>query len=182
MGGNRGGKNRQYTNLLATMVIGGVWHGAGWTFILWGMAHGCLLVVNHMIKPFISPPKWLKVSIGRFGLFLILTLIWILFRSSDLDQVTTMILAMMGEAEGTINLIKPKNWGPVLGLLLMTLYAPNIYQLMSYYQPALGVEQYLFGWSKQYKLNNKYAVILAIAFVLCLFSLSQISEFLYYQF
>ena len=47
LGGNRKGPFRRYANLIATMVLGGLWHGAGWTFILWGTLHGCYLIINH---------------------------------------------------------------------------------------------------------------------------------------
>ena len=47
LGGNRHGRQRRYLNLLATMVLGGLWHGAGWTFVIWGALHGLYLVVNH---------------------------------------------------------------------------------------------------------------------------------------
>jgi D-alanyl-lipoteichoic acid acyltransferase DltB (MBOAT superfamily) len=47
LGGNRHGQARRYANLLTTMILGGLWHGAGWTFIFWGALHGTYLVVNH---------------------------------------------------------------------------------------------------------------------------------------
>ena len=47
LGGNRKGKIRKYINLLLTMFIGGLWHGAGWNFALWGLCHGVALVINH---------------------------------------------------------------------------------------------------------------------------------------
>src|SRR5438477_10215145 len=47
LGGNRRGKARRYLNLMATMVLGGLWHGAGWTFVAWGALHGAYLVLNH---------------------------------------------------------------------------------------------------------------------------------------
>ena len=48
LGGNRHGPARRYVNLIVTMLLGGLWHGAGWTFVLWGALHGVYLVVNHL--------------------------------------------------------------------------------------------------------------------------------------
>jgi D-alanyl-lipoteichoic acid acyltransferase DltB (MBOAT superfamily) len=47
LGGNRKGVARRYLNLFLTMLLGGLWHGAGWTFVIWGALHGAYLVVNH---------------------------------------------------------------------------------------------------------------------------------------
>lgn len=58
LGGNRHGKSRRYVNLLVTMLLGGLWHGAGWTFVVWGGLHGLYLVINH---------AWSGVK-QRFGL------------------------------------------------------------------------------------------------------------------
>ena len=48
LGGNRHGPLRRYANLLVTMLLGGFWHGAGWTFVVWGALHGCYLAINHV--------------------------------------------------------------------------------------------------------------------------------------
>lgn len=74
LGGNRKGKARRYINLMLTMVLGGLWHGAGWTFVLWGSLHGSYLIINHgwhAIKPdFGSQNLWLR----RAGRVLALTI------------------------------------------------------------------------------------------------------------
>src|SRR5690606_39026648 len=58
LGGNRKGEVRRFTNLMITMLLGGLWHGAAWTFVLWGGLHGVFLVINH---------GWIKIK-RRFGL------------------------------------------------------------------------------------------------------------------
>src|SRR5258707_15298170 len=52
LGGNRRGEARRYVNLLVTMVLGGLWHGAAWTFVLWGGLHGIFLALNHLLIAF----------------------------------------------------------------------------------------------------------------------------------
>jgi D-alanyl-lipoteichoic acid acyltransferase DltB (MBOAT superfamily) len=53
LGGNRKGKVRRYANLMVTMLLGGLWHGAGWTFVIWGGLHGFYLIVNHAWHAFL---------------------------------------------------------------------------------------------------------------------------------
>src|SRR6202022_4266575 len=63
LGGNRKGPARRYGNLLVTMGLGGLWHGAGWTFLAWGLLHGAYLVINHLWsrlgRPLPPPLAWL---------------------------------------------------------------------------------------------------------------------------
>ena len=72
LGGNRQGKARRYVNLLATMVLGGLWHGAAWTFVAWGALHGTYLIINHAwnaygsrLRVWTSLPGWTRVLVAR---------------------------------------------------------------------------------------------------------------------
>lgn len=80
LGGSRSGYGVQMFALLATMVIGGIWHGAGWNFLLWGAMHGVGLVVVHISG--IKLPKVLAI----FLTFLYVTLLWVLFFSADIGE------------------------------------------------------------------------------------------------
>ena len=80
LGGNRHGKLRQARNLMITMVLGGLWHGAAWGFVLWGFIHGAALVIENLFRGRISPPAWLK----WFLTFHLVVLAWIPFRAPDL--------------------------------------------------------------------------------------------------
>ncbi len=93
MGGNRAGRLRQAMALAATMLLGGLWHGAAWTFVIWGALHGLGLVVNHL---------WGKtgISVGR-GLGWALTMIfvfwaWIMFRAESMNGALKLWTAMLG--------------------------------------------------------------------------------------
>ena len=83
LGGNRGSRLFTYRNLLITMVLGGLWHGPAWTFVLWGAFHGVGLVSEHALAGRIGrhTPAWLR----WFATFNLITLGWILFRSADLS-------------------------------------------------------------------------------------------------
>jgi len=80
LGGNRGGRLATYRNLMITMILGGLWHGAAWTFVLWGAFQGAGLVTEHALHGRISAPAWLK----WFVTFHLIVFGWILFRSESL--------------------------------------------------------------------------------------------------
>ncbi len=83
LGGNRGSRLFTYRNLMLTMVLGGLWHGAAWTFVLWGAFHGAMLVAEHALGGRIKTPGWLR----WFVTFHLVVFSWVLFRSQDLDAV-----------------------------------------------------------------------------------------------
>jgi alginate O-acetyltransferase complex protein AlgI len=84
LGGNRGGRARTYRNLMITMVLGGLWHGAAWTFVLWGAFHGLGLCLEHALgRWWERVPVWLRWLVT----FHLIVFGWILFRSQGLDVV-----------------------------------------------------------------------------------------------
>src|SRR3954464_10942146 len=83
LGGNRGGRWRTYRNLMITMVLGGLWHGAAWTFVLWGAFHGAMLCTEHALDGRLG--RVLPVAVRWLGTFAAVCFGWVLFRSPDLD-------------------------------------------------------------------------------------------------
>jgi D-alanyl-lipoteichoic acid acyltransferase DltB (MBOAT superfamily) len=103
LGGSRNGKIKQLSNLLITMLIGGLWHGAGWTFIIWGGMHGLFLIINHLWlnwKGRVVPSQYLDKTITKLIAWLItilaLILSWVIFRAETLNGAMTMYSAMFG--------------------------------------------------------------------------------------
>lgn len=92
MGGNRKGKIRTYFNLIMTMFLGGLWHGASWKFVFWGMLHGSALAVERFFKDLIKLPekKWISV-ISIFLTFHFVAFCWIFFRASDFNNALEVI-------------------------------------------------------------------------------------------
>ena len=80
LGGNRHGRWKTVRNLMITMVLGGLWHGAAWGFILWGAIHGTALVIEHQFRGKVKLPRWL----AWFIVFHLVVLAWIPFRAPDL--------------------------------------------------------------------------------------------------
>ena len=167
LGRQTAGSLRRHANLFVTMVLGGLWHGAGWTFVVWGRCTGSTLMVNHAWR-------WL---VGRLGLrggrawrssaltFVAVVVAWVFFRANSFDAA----LAMLGAMTGANGVAVPPDWlnalhwrlepprrrdGVGAGLLAgqfadawvwrdlailaaIAFFAPNTQQIMSRYRPAL---------------------------------------------
>ena len=94
LGGNRKGSLRTYINLFLVFFLCGLWHGASWTFVAWGLFHGIVLVIERLVKPY------LKFNLPRIVCIpyaLVLTIIgWVLFRAESFSQAGTFLSAMFG--------------------------------------------------------------------------------------
>jgi D-alanyl-lipoteichoic acid acyltransferase DltB (MBOAT superfamily) len=104
LGGNRKGKFRKYINLFVTMLLGGLWHGAGWTFIFWGLLHGFYLVVNNIWRQVFILLKIPKNSFGFIGnltaqIITVASIViaWVFFRADSFDSAFIILSAMLGE-------------------------------------------------------------------------------------
>lgn len=101
LGGNRHGVLQRYLNLFITMLLGGLWHGAGWTFVIWGGLHGVLLAVNHAWRstreklklPSILPP-WLMRAVCVLVIYLVVVTLWVIFRAHDWPTALRMLSGM----------------------------------------------------------------------------------------
>ncbi|MBO4301493.1 MAG: MBOAT family protein [Desulfovibrio sp.] len=101
LGGNRKGKLKQYRNLFLTMLIGGAWHGAGWTFVVWGAIHGVMLGINHYFRARIrgtrleSAFRALPLRVCSIGFtFFCINLCWVVFRAVSIEGAGRMYRAM----------------------------------------------------------------------------------------
>lgn len=88
LGGNREGAARTYRNLLLTMLLGGLWHGAAWTFIAWGALHGAGLAVTRAVQPRVQParPSALRRAAGTFFTLQYVCVAWVFFRATSFDH------------------------------------------------------------------------------------------------
>ena len=102
LGGNRKGKYRRYVNLFLTMLLGGLWHGAGWPFVIWGALHGTFLMVNHGWRYMMV--RW-NCSLSQFWAykgfcwsitFVAVVFSWVYFRAATLQQGNHIAIAMLG--------------------------------------------------------------------------------------
>jgi D-alanyl-lipoteichoic acid acyltransferase DltB (MBOAT superfamily) len=98
LGGNRGGPLLTARNLMITMLLGGLWHGAAWTFVLWGALHGAALIAERMFTGWERLPAWLRWAIT----FHVVVLAWILFRSPDLAIAGDMLRQLTSPGAATL--------------------------------------------------------------------------------
>ncbi|MCL6486467.1 MAG: MBOAT family protein, partial [Janthinobacterium lividum] len=97
LGGNRQGAFQRYRNLLLTMLLGGLWHGANWTFLVWGALHGVYLIVNHALRHLMGERNNLAIRLsGSVVTFLAVVLAWAFFRASSVTVAFDLLHAMLG--------------------------------------------------------------------------------------
>jgi len=101
LGGNQTSPNRTYFNLLVVFLLCGLWHGASWTFVLWGIYHGSLLVIERMTKG-VSLPKGIRWATTA----ILLLFGWVLFRSQSGEAAVGFALAMIGTTFGSVNYVE----------------------------------------------------------------------------
>ena len=192
LGGSRHGPVRRYANLGITMLLGGLWHGASWTFVIWGGLHGLYLVVNHGWRTLRGGPgaddapaaRWA----GRLLTFAAVLVAWVFFRAAGLASAAAILKAMAGAgAAAGSGLLKGRReivW--LTGLLLVCWFAPNTQEWAGY--AGTGAEGKAVGdparypaWAR-WRPSRTWAMALAAVSLFVLLSLTQVSEFLYFQF
>jgi alginate O-acetyltransferase complex protein AlgI len=208
LGGNRRGSVRRYTNLLVTMLLGGLWHGANWTFVCWGGLHGLLLIINHgwhalRIKLGYPPPvghkprgvaarsivgsPMLGRMIANALTFLAVVVAWVFFRADNFHAAGRMLAAMIGRFGSGFDQLRDvrSTFIAVLAMLGVALTMPNTQQIMRWARPALGVfpppaPRPRRKW--QWEPEPLWAVGVAAVAIAAVLHMSRASEFVYYQF
>jgi len=107
LGGNRHGPARTYGALMGTMLLGGLWHGASWTFVVWGGLHGLYLSVERWLKRRFADFKPTPAMLIFFGAitFLLINLTWVFFRAKTFGGAATMLTAMVGATAEPVAMI-----------------------------------------------------------------------------
>jgi len=128
LGGNRKGTRRTYINLILTMLLGGLWHGAAWTFVLWGAFHGGLLAVHRWVKGEGRSSGVLSVP-GRLwriiGMFHAVCFGWLLFRAGSVSDVTGMMHALFTQPTFSLESL---SWLLQMAGLVLPLFLVQIMQ------------------------------------------------------
>lgn len=172
LGGSRKGELRTYLNTLIVFFVSGLWHGAGWTFILWGCAHGIGVVINRIWrKAGYVMPKLMAIFIT----FFFVNILWVLFRADNMGQAQMIIRSMFDNFDLTLSpefrsrlwSIFPNRVNFVLLLIAIafSFFGPTAYQYMTE--------------KKNYVAKS---IVIIVLFVASIFLLSRISTFLYFNF
>lgn len=166
LGGSRKGDLRTYRNLMLTMLIGGLWHGASWTFVVWGAYHGLLLA---LYKRFGAAWDRLPAAARQLGMFVLAVFGWVLFRATDFGMALWLLRAMVVPTTGA--LVEQPTLAAALLLLAgwWSLRGPNVYDLHSR-------GELRWTWGRRAALAAWLGACLAIIMG------SRPSPFLYFQF
>ena len=219
LGGNRHGNFRRYANILITMILGGLWHGAGWGFIIWGGIHGVLLALNHLWRSYAINHKTNQVGLkfskltGWLFTFIAVTLAWVVFRAETLDGAIEIyknmlffnglslpadLLNVLGitpqELDGLGVTISNANslWHitklELIGYLgmscLVVFFLPNtvtIFRLSTRVTNTPSNRTKVFR-HLIWRPNSMWVIVLTIIWLVSLVHMTNISEFLYFQF
>ncbi len=186
LGGNRKGEFRVYTNLMATFIIGGIWHGAGWTFVFWGFLHGIALVINRAwSKLGFKLWTWLAWLIT----FNFINIAWVFFRAKEWDDA----VKVLGSMFSLDNIVLPNllvkrlgflsNYGIEFGNFLSNLETGKslIIGLIVGFILILAFKNSTQKM-KQFNLDYQTVILASICFIGGVLSLNKVSEFLYFNF
>ncbi len=168
LGGNRKGRFRTYYNLFVTFLIGGIWHGAGWTFVFWGFLHGIGMVIHRFFKELgYSMNKYL----AWFITFVFVNITWVFFRAKEWDDAIRLLKGMFGFYGFKLpqmNYFNAENY-PALFVLIISTFA------------ALFLKNSMQMW-QELKPGFKTALVGGGVFAFSSMFLTRVSEFLYFNF
>ncbi len=165
LGGNRHGAARQMAALMVTMLLGGLWHGAGWTFVAWGGLHGAALAVNHAWTRLGGRMPW---AAGWALTMLFVFVVWVFFRAESFAAAAHILTAMSGAEGLSLAVAKADELWIVAGAALVALF---------------GVTSHRFALDRMTPIRwGAVAVGLAFAYLALEAGRGQYQEFIYFQF
>lgn len=181
LGGNRKGELRRHVNLMTTMLLGGLWHGASWNFVVWGGLHGLYLCVNHAIaaiRPGSPQPgaggvvsTRLSNLLGWSSTFFSVLVAWVFFRAETFGRAVEVLRGMFG-LNGGLYAAGGLAVDRVLVLsacLLLATAAPSSHE-------------WTFGKFRNGEFNGRWALAVGLILLVGTCFMNRVSEFLYFQF
>lgn len=206
LGGNRKGKVRTYLNTLIVFLLSGIWHGANWTFILWGIIHGVFMTIEKVIKDLLQGKGKLRAKqdsliqkiirkgvriAGYLYVFVFVNVTWILFRAPSINEAKVFLQRLLVSGDGIAQNIVEKV-GDLVEIRL--LYRLGLGNVISQYPYLPCIIILLVLWFAIYLMKNTQeklvskklgavrSVITIFLLVWSVISLSDVSEFLYFNF
>ena len=205
LGGNKKGKLRRYINLMATMILGGLWHGASWNFVFWGFLHGFYLTVNHAWgfvpkRDFGIPAPILRFFAHAITMVAVMVA-WVFFRALNFEGAGNILIGMFGLTQAYDPNLWAQTitdtgyiWLSIIGLSAFVVWLPNSIELTQKYRPVLhvrnavreawGIAAYFkeaFSW----RPSRGWAAVFFIIGTLSLiqiYRLQGLTEFIYFNF
>ncbi len=185
LGGNRRGKFRTYINLMATFIIGGIWHGAGWTFVFWGFLHGVALVIQRIWSEL---GFRLNKFVAWFMTFNFINIAWIFFRAKEWGDALKVLKGMFGLSGIVLpNFLAAKleflsKYGVGFNNFIERVGNKNTFLFMLLGFILVLVFKNSIKKLEQLKFNFRNILLSTVIFTLAILSLNKISEFLYFNF
>jgi len=149
LGGSRHGEILAYAALLATMFLGGLWHGAGWTFIVWGAAHGAALAIN---RAWTKAGYKLPAALGWFLTMLFVVNLWVVFRAENFGLAAQIYVQMWDVAQWVSpqalaqSVFDPNLWLALAALGIIVTTMPNTWQIDAWYTSNRAVARHALGY------------------------------------
>ncbi len=201
LGGNRKGPARRGINLMVTMLLGGLWHGAGWTFVVWGGLHGIYLLIHRGWQPIRARlgfpdgmSSWWGLFTGQFITFLAVMMAWVFFRAANVSTAFHILQSMIGlhGLAGRSTMHVREVVLTLAGSAIIVWLLPNTQDLLGRFEPALkskaaapGAPPLGLGWSQKWiswRPNAAWALAIAALTLYALSEISRVNEFIYWQF
>lgn len=180
LGGNRRGIRLRYVNLMITMVLGGLWHGAAWTFLAWGALHGIYLCAAHAWNRFVpaTPARFGAIAhrVSVFSTFILVVIAWVLFRADSMGQAASVLSKMASPARLTLGATEMLHFAALALYAAIVWLAPNTQAVMGYDHQNRTVGAALPRW----RPVMLYACAAVMAFGIL--GIQQNSEFIYFRF
>jgi alginate O-acetyltransferase complex protein AlgI len=172
----------RYVNLMITMALGGLWHGAAWTFVIWGVLHGLYLCINHAWNHFAPPvaPRFARVAnLAAFMLtFLSVVVAWVFFRASTLSSAIYILSRMGDPSHVAFGRAEVVQGAFVACYAALAFLAPNTQTIMGYDHKARTVGGAAGAWPARPLFLYASAAVLALGIL----GIQQYSEFIYFRF
>lgn len=171
------------------MTIGGLWHGAGWTFVIWGVLHGILLSINHLWREqcnkFPGLKKMMPSWMSRILTLLAVVVLWVFFRASSVDSATKILSAMIFPDFGSEFIAFSWKYSLILIAGYISLCLPSTQQLFSRYYTAIppqGLPDFTNGSVLTWRINIPWLLATTILAAVACFYSTDFPQFLYWNF
>jgi len=208
LGGNKKGLSRRYINLTATMLLGGLWHGASWNFVFWGLLHGCYLTINHAWNSLFpqtdnSSPllRFIERLVAQSLTLLAVMIAWVFFRAESFGTALAVLKGMFGQTlyyDTKIwnHLLVDTSffWFQVIVLTAIVVIAPNSIEIVRKYRPVVDLKSTAkilkntftplrnsLQWRPTLAWSASFFVVGIISLVQ-IYRLDELTEFIYFNF
>jgi len=182
LGGNRRGAVLRYVNLMITMALGGLWHGAAWTFVIWGVLHGLYLCINHAWIRFAPPvAPWFAGAANLLAMmvtFLAVVVAWVFFRANNISSAFHILSRMADPSHTAFGRAEMVQGAFVACYAALAWFAPNTQAIMGYDHKTRTVGEGLGAWPMRPLFLYASAAVLAFGIL----GIQQYSEFIYFRF